>query len=55
MAAFLEMDLKVFRNALLCFKHKMSNVVWNKGTSCLTGDFHSDSEVLNYTLFILPQ
>ncbi|RXG61389.1 Eukaryotic translation initiation factor 3 subunit L [Armadillidium vulgare] len=45
MAAFLEMDEETFRNALLCFKHKMRNVVWTKGTSGLQGDFHSDSEV----------
>ena len=45
MATFLEMEEKDFRNALLCFKHKMRNVVWTKGTSGLQGDFHSDSEV----------
>lgn len=30
---------------LLCFKHKMKNVVWNKGASGLDGYFHSGSEV----------
>jgi len=45
MAAFLEMTEDDFRNALLCFKHKMRNIVWTKGTSGLQGDFHSDSEV----------
>ncbi|MCL4122388.1 UNVERIFIED_CONTAM: hypothetical protein GTU68_046385 [Idotea baltica] len=45
MAAFLKMSEDTFRNALLCFKHKMRNVVWTKGTSGLQGDFHSDSEV----------
>merc|ERR1711962_496694 len=45
MAAFLEMSEDDFRNALLCFKHKMRNIVWTKGTSGLQGDFHSDSEV----------
>lgn len=30
---------------LLCFKHKMKNVVWTKGTSGLEGKFQSGSEV----------
>jgi translation initiation factor 3 subunit L len=30
---------------LLCFKHKMKNVVWTKGTSGLEGQFQSGSEV----------
>ncbi|CAH1724044.1 eukaryotic translation initiation factor 3 subunit L [Aphis gossypii] len=30
---------------LLCFKHKMKNVVWNKGASGLDGYFHSGSEL----------
>jgi len=30
---------------LLCFKHKMMNKVWSKGTSGLEGDFQSESEV----------
>lgn len=30
---------------LLCFKHKMKNIVWNKGASGLDGYFHSGSEV----------
>jgi len=29
---------------LLCFKHKMKNVVWTKGTSGLEGKFQSGSE-----------
>ncbi len=33
---------------LLCFKHKMTNVVWTKGTSALEGDFHPESEVNFY-------
>ena len=45
MAAFQEMSEDDFRNALLCFKHKMRNMVWTKGTSGLQGDFQSDSEV----------
>lgn len=30
---------------LLCFKHKMKNVVWSKGASGLDGKFQSGSEV----------
>lgn len=30
---------------LMCFKHKMKNVVWTKGTSGLEGEFQSASEV----------
>lgn len=33
---------------LLCFKHKMKNVVWTKGASGLDGNFQSGSEVNNY-------
>lgn len=31
---------------LLCFKHKMKNVVWTKGSSGLEGKFQSGSEVI---------
>jgi translation initiation factor 3 subunit L len=34
---------------LLCFKHKMKNVVWTKGTSGLEGKFQSGSEVHTFT------
>ncbi|XP_018019147.1 eukaryotic translation initiation factor 3 subunit L [Hyalella azteca] len=44
-AAFTGMSNQDFCNSLLCFKHKMMNVVWTKGTSGLNGDFQSDSEV----------
>lgn len=30
---------------LLCFKHKMKNIVWTKGSSGLEGKFQSGSEV----------
>jgi translation initiation factor 3 subunit L len=30
---------------LLCFKHKMKNLVWSKGASGLEGHFQSGSEV----------
>ena len=45
MAAFLEMPETDFRTHLLCFKHKMKNVVWTKGTSGLDGELQSGSEV----------
>lgn len=45
MAAFLEMSEEDFRTHLLCFKHKMKNVVWTKGTSGLDGELQSGSEV----------
>lgn len=35
---------------LLCFKHKMKNVVWTKGPSGLDGKFQSGSEV-NFQVF----
>lgn len=39
---------------LLCFKHKMKNIVWNKGASGLDGYFHSGSEVdLFFLIFII--
>ena len=47
MAAFLEMKEEEFRTHLLCFKHKMKNVVWTKGTSGLDGELQSGSEVRN--------
>ena len=31
---------------LLCFKHKMMNLVWTKGTSGLEGEFQAESEVM---------
>nr|CAG4640856.1 EOG090X0665 [Eulimnadia texana] len=45
MAAFLEMPEAEFRTHLLCFKHKMKNVVWTKGTSGLEGELQTGSEV----------
>lgn len=45
MANFLDMTEESFRTNLLCFKHKMKNIVWTKGTSGLEGEFQADSEV----------
>lgn len=38
---------------LLCFKHKMKNVVWTKGASGLEGKFQSGSEVSDIYIFKL--
>jgi len=45
MASFNGMTEEEFSESLLCFKHKMMNRVWTKGTSGLEGSFQSDSEV----------
>ncbi|KAF8791922.1 Eukaryotic translation initiation factor 3 like protein [Argiope bruennichi] len=45
LAKFLEMKEELVVNYLLCFKHKMKNMVWTKGTSGLEGEFQSGSEV----------
>lgn len=41
----LDKEIKTLIIHLLCFKHKMKNVVWTKGTSGLDGKFQSGSEV----------
>lgn len=40
-----QMDVQKLIINLLCFKHKMKNVVWTKGSSGLEGKFQSVSEV----------
>jgi len=45
MGAFMGLRDDVFRSYLMCFKHKMKNVVWSRGTSGLDGEFQSDSEI----------
>jgi len=45
LATFVDMNEEDFRNQLLCFKHKMNNVVWTKGTSGLDGELQAGSEV----------
>uniref|UniRef100_A0A1B6CE95 Eukaryotic translation initiation factor 3 subunit L n=1 Tax=Clastoptera arizonana TaxID=38151 RepID=A0A1B6CE95_9HEMI len=37
--------MKTLSTHLLCFKHKMKNVVWTRGTSGLEGTFQSGSEL----------
>ncbi|XP_074647288.1 eukaryotic translation initiation factor 3 subunit L-like [Tubulanus polymorphus] len=45
LSAFMEMSEEELRTHLMCFKHKMKNLVWTKGTSGLEGEFQSASEV----------
>ncbi|KAK7002945.1 eukaryotic translation initiation factor 3 subunit L, partial [Biomphalaria glabrata] len=45
LAAFMEMNEEELCTQLMCFKHKMKNLVWTKGPSCLEGEFQSASEV----------
>lgn len=46
LANYMGVDVDELETHLLCFKHKMMNVVWTKGaTSGLEGGFQSESEV----------
>ncbi|BFZ03287.1 hypothetical protein BsWGS_06326 [Bradybaena similaris] len=45
LAAFMDMSDDELCTHLMCFKHKMKNLVWIKGTSGLEGEFQSASEV----------
>jgi len=45
LATFMEVTEEQLRTHLMCFKHKMKNMVWIKGTSGLEGEFQSASEV----------
>ncbi|XP_023929975.1 eukaryotic translation initiation factor 3 subunit L-like [Lingula anatina] len=45
LAAFMETSEEDLRNHLMCFKHKMKNVVWTGSCSGLEGEFQSASEV----------
>lgn len=47
-AVDLDKEIKALCIHLLCFKHKMKNVVWTKGTSGLDGKFQSGSEVKTF-------
>lgn len=40
-----EKNMQKLLTHLLCFKHKMKNIVWTKGTSGLEGKFSSGSEL----------
>ena len=46
----LEKEVSALTIHLLCFKHKMKNIVWTKGASGLEGKFQSGSEVINFTI-----
>ncbi|XP_064594734.1 eukaryotic translation initiation factor 3 subunit L-like [Liolophura sinensis] len=45
LATFMDLTDEELQTNLMCFKHKMKNVVWTKGTSGLEGEFQSASEV----------
>lgn len=45
LAIFMDMSEDELRTHLMCFKHKMKNLVWTKGTGGLEGEFQSASEV----------
>jgi translation initiation factor 3 subunit L len=45
LANYMNTTVDGLESHLLCFKHKMMNVVWTKGTSALQGEFQSESEV----------
>lgn len=55
---YMSINVDELETRLLCFKHKMMNMVWTKGTSGLDGEFQCQSEVCNsnftqnYTLFL---
>lgn len=44
----IDKEIKALMIHLLCFKHKMKNIVWSKGPSGLEGKFQSGSEVITY-------
>lgn len=45
LANYMNITVDELETNLLCFKHKMMNMVWSKGTSGLEGEFQSESEV----------
>lgn len=45
LANFVNMSQEDFKKHLLCFKHKMHNLVWTRGQSGLEGEFQSGSDV----------
>jgi len=45
LANFVDLPQEEFKRNLLCFKHKMQNLVWTKGQSGLEGEFQSGSDV----------
>lgn len=45
LSTFVDLPEEEFKRNLLCFKHKMQNLVWTKGQSGLDGEFQSGSDV----------
>lgn len=45
LASFMDLPEEELITHLMCFKHKMRNMVWTKGTGALDGEFQSASEV----------
>merc|ERR1719230_23163 len=45
LADYLDISVDELEKHLLCFKHKMRNIVWTKGVSALEGEFQTESEV----------
>lgn len=45
LATYMNISVDELETHLLCFKHKMMNMVWSKGISGLEGEFQSESEV----------
>lgn len=45
LASFMGMKEGELVSQLMCFKHKMQNMVWSKGSSYLEGEFQSSSEL----------
>lgn len=45
LASFMDLPEEELITHLMCFKHKMRNMVWTKGTGALDGEFQSTSEV----------
>lgn len=45
LANFMKTDDNELKMQLMCFKHKMKNLVWVKGTNSLEGEFQTASEI----------
>jgi hypothetical protein len=52
LAKYMNTTVDELESNLLCFKHKMMNIVWTKGTSALQGEFQSESEVIQSQLIM---
>lgn len=45
LANFMKAEDNELKMHLMCFKHKMKNLVWVKGTNSLEGEFQTASEI----------